>query len=272
VDCLWYSGAYDPGHSREWAIPTGTVELVIRLHQDRMRLLDADGSPREFATAVICGAHSRPFVLETAAQSSVVGVHFRPGGAAAFLGLPLGELTNQHVALEDIWGRGAVELRERLLESRTPSSMFAVLERALLRRLLDPRPRHAVVEAALRRFAAAPTVARVRDVGESTGYGAKRFIELFREDVGLTPKVFCRVLRFQAVLDRIVSGREVDWARVAVDCGYYDQSHLIRDFRAFSGMTPSEYRPVAPDRKNHVAIDREPAEDNFVQYGEGTPG
>jgi AraC-like DNA-binding protein len=97
--------------------------------------------------------------------------------------------------------------------------------------------------------------ARVRDVGESTGYGAKRFIELFRDDVGLTPKVFCRVLRLQAVLDRVVSGREVDRARVAVDFDYYDQSHLIRDFRAFSGMTPSEYRPIAPDRKNHVAIE-----------------
>jgi AraC-like DNA-binding protein len=95
---------------------------------------------------------------------------------------------------------------------------------------------------------------RVRQVCDASGYRPKRFIQLFENYVGLTPKVLCRVLRFQAVLDRIAARQTINWPKVALDCGYFDQSHLIRDFREFSGICPSDYRPVEPDRRNHVAV------------------
>jgi AraC-like DNA-binding protein len=74
-----------------------------------------------------------------------------------------------------------------------------------------------------------------------TGLSERRFIEVFHEQVGLTPKAFCRVRRFQRVLKSVHGAREVDWAQVALDCGYYDQPHFIHDFRGFSGLTPAQY-------------------------------
>ncbi len=258
VECLWYAASYSVPHTLEKVLPTGAADLVIRLDDDPIRVFDDQGQCRfEFDNAVIHGAQSRPLVIETKAQSSVIGIHFCPAGAAAFLSVRFGELTNIVVAAEDVWGRQLNELREQLLEAGSPPAMFDVLEAALLmRRLTDPSHSLQTILHALDEFVRSPTDARVRDVGDATGYSPKRFIRLFENHVGLTPKVFCRVLRFQAVLEQVVARRAVHWAKVALDCGYYDQSHLIRDFREFSGICPSQYRPVEPDRRNHIALDR----------------
>jgi AraC-like DNA-binding protein len=96
--------------------------------------------------------------------------------------------------------------------------------------------------------------ARIAEVQSAAGYSAKHFIEIFRASVGLTPKTYCRVRRFQSVLENLFGKRKIEWARVALDCGFYDQSHLNREFRAFSGVTPGEYQGVAIDRPNHLAI------------------
>jgi AraC-like DNA-binding protein len=90
-------------------------------------------------------------------------------------------------------------------------------------------------------------VPRVREIQRDSGLSHTRFIQLFREHVGLTPKLFCRVRRFRMALDRIQNGMPVNWAALATDCGYYDQAHLIHDFRAFAGLTPAQYQRTLPD-------------------------
>jgi AraC-like DNA-binding protein len=255
VDCLWYFEGSRA--TRELALPTGTAELVINVRDNFIRVCSRvdDFEGEAFAGAVVSGAQSRYMVLPACPEGSVMGVHFRPGGAGPFLGLPLSELADRHVALEDLWGRQAHEIREQLCEAKSPTAALALLERALLSRLADRALCHPAVAFALERFAAAPSVARVREVAEASGYSAKRFIRLFTEGVGLSPKRFCRILRLQAVLNQLASGGRVEWAEFALGSGYYDQSHLIREFRAMTGLTPAQYRPVEPDTPNHVAIE-----------------
>jgi AraC-like DNA-binding protein len=257
VECFWLSLGYSPSHQLERVLPTGTVELVFDLRNDRIRIFDDefDEDGRWLSGAVVTGAQSRYFVLETSQQAFVVGVHFRPGGAAPFFQLPLGEIMDQHVSLEDLWGKAAHELRERLQDAKTPSSIFALLEDALLERLREP-PHHRLVALAIQQISVGSTSVRVREVSDSTGYSQKRFIRLFHNQVGLTPKLFGRVQRFQWLLDQINRGANVDWVRVALDAGYFDQSHMIRDFRAFTGVSPVKYQAVEPDRKNHMTLNR----------------
>jgi AraC-like DNA-binding protein len=256
IECLWHSAGYAPSHDRERVLPTGTVELVFNLRDDPIQIFadECDTAGGRFGGAVVTGARSHYFVLETSQQAAVAGVHFRPGGAAPFLGVPLSEIMDRHVRLEDIWGGRAALLRQRLQEAETSSALFAVLEDALRERLLELRPGYVAVIDAARRIASDPTVARVRRISDRTGYSPKRFIRLFHDAVGLTPKLYCRVQRFQRLLHAITAGGCVEWAQAAVDCGYCDQSHMIRDFRAFAGVTPLAYRPVAADRRNHVAL------------------
>src|SRR3984893_9100332 len=89
-----------------------------------------------------------------------------------------------------------------------------------------------------------PETQKIAAVADRIGLSARRFIDVFRKEVGLTPKLFCRVRRFQKVLRLVQRGRPVAWADVALDCGYYDQAHFIHDFRAFSGLTPTAYLQV----------------------------
>lgn len=257
VECLWYFERSAADYPRERALPTGTVEVVFSLRRDRIRIFsgDADEQGQQFDGSVVCGAHSGYFVLDTSRDSAAVGIHFRPGGAAPFLGLPTGELTDRHLGIEDVWGSRARELRERLLDAESPEAMFALIERTLLTRLNGPPLPHPAAAYALRLLTETPAIARIGDVRSETGYSAKRFIEIFRDAVGLTPKLYCRIQRFQTVINRLARGRPVEWTDVALDSGYYDQSHLNREFRAFSGVTPGDYRPASDNRPNHVAVD-----------------
>jgi len=134
--------------------------------------------------------------------------------------------------------------------------MFRLLEEVLLGYLNESRLTHPAITYAIRRLTIQPTASLIGQIETETGYGAKRFIELFTHSVGLTPKVYSRIQRFQSVLNRVARGDRIDWASVALDAGYCDQSHLIRDFRIFSGTTPTLYDPLNRDRPNHLAAER----------------
>jgi AraC-like DNA-binding protein len=256
VELLWLYEGYQQPHKMERLLPDGSMELVINLNEDQTRAYDPHdtGKFQTLSGSVVVGAHSEFFVIDTAEQHTVAGVHFKPGGAFPFLGLPAGELHNAMVSLEDLWGGLAGQLRDRLLEAGTPQAIFRVLEQALLARTAQRLERHPAVAFALHEFRGLPHTRTIADVTGQIGLSAKRFIQVFSGEVGLTPKLFCRVRRFQRVLRLIGAGRSVEWAAVAADCGYFDQAHFIRDFRAFSGINPSTYIGQRTEHLNHVPL------------------
>ena len=257
VDLFWYYAGHVREHSKERLLPTGTIELVINLHEDEVRTYDPDNTDICHRTpgSVVIGAHSRYFVLDTSEQSNVIGIHFKPGGAFPFLKPPVGEFRDMHVALDAVWGAGGgAALREQLLQVPTPEDKFAVLESTLLSRISHYPEPHAAVAHAVKCFDGAPQVQTITSLTERIGLSPKRFIQLFTEQVGLTPKLYCRVQRFQRVVQSVWQQRQVDWAGVAADCGYYDQAHFIRDFRAFSGLNPSAYLSLRGEFLNHVPL------------------
>jgi len=257
VELFWlYDGFPAQSHKKERLMPDGSVELIINLREDQARIYDRDHlcRYRSLPGTLLSGPHSTYFVIDTAGQASVMGIHFKPGGAFPFFRLPVDELHNLHVSLEDLWGREAAILREQLLEAATPQKKFAVLESCLLARAFKPLERHRAVGCALALFRNIHTAPAVSAVSDEIGISARRLIELFSGEVGLTPKLFCRVRRFQWALDLIHQGREFDWAELAAECGYFDQAHFIHDFKAFSGMNPTMYMVAKTGHRNHVPI------------------
>jgi AraC-like DNA-binding protein len=241
VDFFWIYEGYVAPHAREWLMPTATTELVFTLH--------ADGR----AASAVAGARSEGFALDTSRPFSVIAVHFRPGGGFPFFGVPAGELHNQTVTLDDAWGPSAACVRDQLWEADTPDERFRILERALFdsaRRRLEA---HAAVRYAVAQFDRSNGARPVSEVVGRIGISSRRFVELFRNEVGLSPKVFCRIRRFNEVLRRIEPLADVDWTDVALSCGYFDQAHFNHDFRAFAGMSPSAYLRGRVAR-NHVAL------------------
>jgi AraC-like DNA-binding protein len=248
VEYVWASqGA--PAHAKERVVPTGTLELCVSLVEEKGRISDPVGRDRSFSGALVSGAYRRPFTFDTRESASVVGVHFRPGYAGVVLGVPPGELTDRHLDLDELWGRRARELRERLCAATTTEQRFAILEAELVSRL-DQRHVHPAVTYALDVLARPHVGVRVRDVAQCAGLSQRRLIELFTAAVGLTPKRFGRVLRFQRAT-ALARSAAFDWTRVAHECGYYDQAHLIRDFRELAEVTPSDLLRASAHPKEH---------------------
>lgn len=256
VDLLWFYEGVDRPHTKECVLPTGTMELIVDLHSGGLRVYEGRSPERSqtFDGALVCGAHSEFFAIDAARQASVMGVHFKPGGASPFFGLPARELRDAHVPLDALWGAGAGELRDRLLEAGTPGNKFRILEKTLLARTVASLARHPVVAFALREFGGGSRGRTVSDVTGRIGLSPRRFIEVFSGEVGLTPKLFCRVRRFQEALGLIGDEGRVEWGDIALGCGYFDQAHFIHDFRAFSGLNPTAYLANRTEHLNHVPL------------------
>jgi hypothetical protein len=183
VDFYWLQEGPTPSHARELVLPTGTMELVIGLAAPPLRLFDAAGSEQASAVAVVCGARSEPFVVDTAAQTAVIGVHFEAGGAAPRLGVSAADFAETHAALTDLWGGRTEELHERLATERTSARRFALLERALEALLRERTALHPVVSLGLEVLGARDPRATVASA-TARAVSSRHFISLFRVSGG----------------------------------------------------------------------------------------
>jgi AraC-like DNA-binding protein len=256
VSCIWYSEGLQGTHERERLLPNGESGIVFDLREEPVRIYDAQeiGKFVIYAPAIFCGARTDCFVIDTSRQERVIGIQFRPGGAFPFLAMPASEVANQTYSLDDVWPGHTAQIRDALMNASGVGAMFAILEQALRSRLKHSSLLHPAVAFAIGQLTRPLPNVLVRDVADRVGLSSRRFIELFRDQTGLTPKAFQRVRRFQRVLRGLHAGGDENWAGVAYDCGYYDQAHFIHDFRMFAGMTPGEYVTVATPHLNHVPL------------------
>ncbi|HST09367.1 MAG TPA: helix-turn-helix domain-containing protein [Terriglobales bacterium] len=242
VEKLWYCDGYRGVHRKERILPNGRFQLVFSLAEGPLR---APGSPAEewgkLAPSLVLGIRTHYSVIHTGILRSAMGVVFWPGGARAFFDSPADAFHNDSVPLDLIWGSGACELRDDLRAAGTARGKFRALEKALLQRIDKRFALHAAVQYALGEFQHAPHVRRVLAVAKEAGLSRRRFAQVFREQVGLTPKLYCRLHRFQSAVRQIAVGGPVDWADIAMAGGYFDQAHLANEFRDFSGISPGAY-------------------------------
>lgn len=253
VKSLWASAGAPSPATRELVLPSGTMHVVVRLDPAPLRVFDEIDSvqSRTFGTSVIGGPRSRYYVKDVSTPSASVGAELHPGAAEALFGVPAGALAETHTPLDEVVGAVAGELRDRLFASRTAEARVAVLEAFLLSRLPRRTPLHPAVADALAWFRQSSDV---REAVRRSGYSHRRFSDVFRSAVGLSPKLYCRVTRWYGVLGA-TQRDHASWADLAFEAGYSDQPHLHRDFRDFAGMSPGRYRALCPDGSRHVSLD-----------------
>jgi AraC-like DNA-binding protein len=236
----------------ERVLPTGAMHVAIRLSPEPLTLYDdvSGAHARVVGHSVIGGARSTFYVRSVAERSRSIGAQLYPGAASVLLGVPAAELAERHTPLDDVWGCDAASLRERLATVGGLEAQLQLFEAILSARLSHARALHASTAEALAGFAGG---ARVAEVVRRSGYSHRTFIAMFRAAVGLTPKTFCRIRRFQRAVELLGRG-QAGLADLAALAGYADQAHFSRDFTAFAGVSPAEYRRLSPDASNHVPI------------------
>jgi AraC-like DNA-binding protein len=257
IRTLWYAAVPQLGHARERILPSGCVQIILNLERDFLHDCPEGGTERRMPPALVIGARSIYEIINTADMASLIGVVFEPGGFAPFVGDAVDLFSNQSVCLEDVWGTAARGLRDQLREVASAQGKIAALEEFLRLRFSDSllRPKTArmnTVEYAVKAIGQAPSAATVRELARSTGWSERRFSQVFREEVGFSPKVWSRIQRFQRALRQLHTGGDLAWAEMALDCGYYDQSHFANEFKAFSGIDATSYCAVRSVWANQI--------------------
>jgi AraC-like DNA-binding protein len=244
IETLWYYDGNQAAHHKERVLPNGRFQIVI----------DLSAGPGS-----VSGMRTHYSLIDTAAIQSVLGIVFWPGGARGFFDVPADDFYNRVVPLDLVWGSRITELRDRLRDVVTVGEKFRGLETALLQviqRGAEHRfPMHPAVQYALGEFGRVPHLRTVIDVTKDAGLSRRRLSQLFREQVGITPKLYCRLSRFRQVVRQIAAGGSFDWVDLALAGGYCDQAHLAHEFRDFSGMSPSSYLAAERPFVNHVRMD-----------------
>ena len=191
--------------------------------------------------AHVVGPITRPGRMLLPDRAESFGVSFQPGWAQHFLGTPIDKLTDQFLALEHFWGAAARALEERLLAAPTAGERIRLLETELRRRLEAAPPPDRIVPAiadSVFRRRGATTVERL---SAASGFTRQHLARKFRSGLGVSPKLFCRLVRFHYTLTRALIAPPDNWAAAALELGYYDQAHLIAEFKEFTGCTPTGF-------------------------------
>jgi AraC-like DNA-binding protein len=244
VEFMWRATNSEALPSRRRVYPNGAMALVIHLKKPTLSYY-FDDAAQTIRVPLLAGPYSRSFYIDPSESTAVIGVLFRPGSASMFFPVAAHELHNLDIALSDFNPGEADRLLNEVCSARGELAQFLLLERYLSRKLNTAAAIHPAVSYAIEQLSR-DDGGRIRQLQLATGLSHTRFIQLFHEYVGLTPKLFFRVRRFKTLLDRIEKGIPVNWSEAATDGGYFDQAHLIRDFRAFAGLTPLEYTRTMP--------------------------
>lgn len=254
-----FSKQFDPDYSATRILPDGSVGLFILL-DDAQRVFYKDEQNHKdeknvftCKKALISGVQSEHIFAE-ATGYSILGIKFKAGGSYLFLQVPLSELNNLFVDAELVLGNTILTLREQLMELADPQAMFRHVERFLMERLAYSPQQERIVDPAIASLQRASPPASLKQTAESFGYSQKQFIHIFKKHVGLTPKYYQRVARFNRVLTAIETQRSIDWSQLAHACHFYDQSHLIHDFKLFSGIGLQEYLFQRGEFPNFVRV------------------
>lgn len=240
VKCFWaleFNGV-EAGEP-EPVVPDGCIEIVFNL-ADRFRRFHENGNFEIQPSSLIAGQMRQSILIGPSGEVRLFGVRFQPDGAYAFFRFDMSDLADRIEPLDTVW-TSVGEIEERLMIARDFAACVAIIEAELIRRLREYSPLDIFLQRAVEYISLGnggrPVAALAKDIGISERGLERRF----KQSVGLSPKMFSRILRFQSVLRSLESAATPGILDAAADFGYYDQSHLINDFRQFAGVSPAVF-------------------------------
>ncbi|MBK7223493.1 MAG: AraC family transcriptional regulator [Saprospiraceae bacterium] len=259
IESILYFKGLIPDHSIERIVPTGHVFIVFEL--DNIPRNTFDNKTLEplhtFSKAWVSGTHKNYLSISAHQNSEMLVIQFKPAGSYPFLHCSVQELNDKVVSADELFGKEIIELRDKILLAENPQAKFNLASRWLENRFDKKKEAPEYLRAFMERLQKEP-VSNLKKVINSYPATQKQLIEHFKKYVGLTPKYYNRILRFNEILKKIHEKEKVSWTDVAYNCDYSDQSHFIKEFFLFSGFNPQEFIKMEfnKDQTNFFPIDR----------------
>jgi len=259
ISALIYYDGFDPIHNMDRFLPDGNTEIIIDLTEKPQYIYDNETLEKIQICrhAWVSGVRTQPITIPSGKGSKMLIVAFKRGGGHPFYPFPMSELTDRVVGADLVFGRSFCELRERILYAPSVYCMFELVEKFLFQLggdALHTDGTSKCVEYALANIVSQPSMKSFQELSNHIGYSQKHFIDLFKRQVGVAPKQYLKIMRFQKAILEIESNQQIHWHQIALESGFYDQAHFINDFKTFSGFTPSEYVKRKTDMLNYVPV------------------
>ncbi len=250
VKLFWVFENRHNAPSPETLVTDGFPELIIHFGSPFAEVVST-GQLRQQPATVACGQLTRPLVLQSSTNVGLVGIRFQPSGMIPFLGTSMQALTNERIPAEQLFA-DIDSLEEAVLESSNDAQRIAACVRFLLRSIQLDRE-NTSVRSALNTIRDAHGSISVEELATHVGRSRRGLEAAFQRMVGTSPKMFCRITRFRYLVDTMTNqGPSSPWVQIALDSGYFDQSHLIRDFRQFAGTSPTAFLSAQTDFADSV--------------------
>ena len=241
VKCYW--SIEDPGTfagEPEAIVPDGCFEIIFDLADRFKRLSFGEGEKLQPIT-IVAGQLRRSILIQPTGRIKLFGTRFQPAGAFPFFDFSLSELTDSTEEIDSIWGTEGRELEDRICEARTFDARVAIIEIALTRRLLAKERANTSAIAAAGMIVKAVGGVSIRSVAQAVGVSERTLEREFKSKIGVSPKLFARIIRFQTLLKAVESDDSTSLLDHALDLGYFDQAHMTNEFREFAGKSPTAY-------------------------------
>lgn len=256
VECFIYHEGYQPDHSVDRFLPDGNVEIIIDLEDNPKFIYDNETLKQIQSVCQVwaSGVRTEPISIHSGKEAAMLIIAFKRGMAYPFFPLPMDEISDSVVDADLLWGTDFALLREQILANKNSELKFRLVEDFLNQEFISKFVLNPCVEYALSQIIKQPDQLSLRKLNDKIGYSQKHFIKLFKEQVGITPKSYLKIMRFQKAINEIEKLTEVSWTSISTDCGFYDQAHFINDFKFFSGFTPEEYFKRKNNFLNYVPV------------------
>ena len=238
VDCFWVHAGQIPENQVYRCVPSGNTDIMIGDLDGEELVLRGDTwekMPRAFLT----GIWTEPAVLKSVHRIEWFGIRLKPEIFVQMFGQPLREMENATLDVSDVLGKSGQELANRIAETSDHQRRIELAEHFIVRELARRLPANAYFTEAIRLIRQHGGQISTEDLSKKVFVGERQLQRAFREHFGVTPKTYSRLVRFNKAASFLKNAKQVNWADVTYFCGYADQAHFIRDFKAFSGANPT---------------------------------
>jgi len=256
ISVFIYFEGIQHAHKVDRFLPNGDTEILIDFKEGPQFIYDNTSLKEIQACHHVwtSGIRTEPITIPSGTDAAMMVIAFRKGMAAPFFPFPMNEIADCVLDADLVWGHDFASLREQLLETCDIDLRFHIVEAFLLQKFRSSLDLNPCVAFALEQMTYRPNEINIALMNSQIGYSQRHFTDMFRRHVGITPKAYLRIMRFQKAVRTIDETREIDWPRVSLECGFYDQSHFINDFKHFSGFTPDEYSKIHTSYQNYIPV------------------
>lgn len=237
VDYYWVE---KNGRGNVKILPDGTTSIMFNIGSP-ISISDSNGKYKKFSDNLIVGTHKKYYVLKENKDTHVIGIKFKQGGAYNFFKLPMMQFSNRIVNLTDVLNGETEQLRSKLIQAPNAEDIKKVLDYYFFIKVDMLNRTTGIVDFAISKVKVNKSPTSIKDLCKAANISNKHLISLFNEKVGLSPKLIHRINKFIKVIELIQGQPIVNWPQIAYECNYYDQAHLINDFKSFSGLSPKKY-------------------------------